>query len=283
MTRQVDHVVALLQNVMDRQGYDSFTRALYQSVATLHLQLFDNYGKWLHHLRLDGSSHEDHLTHKSTTHVRFGSLSQSNTWAFIGPWEFDTIEQERAWVCTAQLHQIMLFQLIWGEAANLRFLPECLCFIFFCASNAIALESFEEYAAEAARGSCGLDADDPAFVAEYSGGSADYSSAACQLSDAPTANACESHRSAGATQLSFVLRSAGTAEMPYREGDFLESIVAPVYGFLLAEMKGKGDVRRRPCALYPPAPVPHSFRRGRGAGWAPWRDRSGRAPQVTIK
>ena len=33
----------------------------------------------------------------------------------------------------------MLFLLIWGEAANLRHAPECLCYIFYCASNALLL------------------------------------------------------------------------------------------------------------------------------------------------
>ena len=46
-------------------------------------------------------------------------------------------------MCTSQLHQILLFLLIWGEAANLRFLPEMLCFVFYCASNALVLEPTE--------------------------------------------------------------------------------------------------------------------------------------------
>ena len=147
LDNQVDHICSLLQNIMDRQGYSSFPDALNHAVATLHMQLFDNYGRWLRHLHLDegdtkprpGSGQLD-LAHASKAHTTFGSLSQSNTWAFVGPWEFDTIEQEQAWLCTAQLHQIVLYLLIYGEAANLRFLPELLCFVFFCASNALALE-----------------------------------------------------------------------------------------------------------------------------------------------
>ena len=30
-------------------------------------------------------------------------------------------------------HELILFLLIWGEGANVRFLPEGLCFIFYCA------------------------------------------------------------------------------------------------------------------------------------------------------
>lgn len=36
-----------------------------------------------------------------------------------------------------QMHEIILFHLIWGEAANLRHMPECLCFLFFICSCAI--------------------------------------------------------------------------------------------------------------------------------------------------
>ena len=40
---------------------------------------------------------------------------------------------------TLTLTRCMLFLLIWGEAANLRHTPECLCYIFYCASNALLL------------------------------------------------------------------------------------------------------------------------------------------------
>ena len=35
----------------------------------------------------------------------------------------------------------MLFLLLWGEAANLRHAPECLCYIFYCMSNALLLRT----------------------------------------------------------------------------------------------------------------------------------------------
>ena len=37
------------------------------------------------------------------------------------------------------LHQLLLWYLIWGEAANLRHMPECLCLLLYCASNALQL------------------------------------------------------------------------------------------------------------------------------------------------
>jgi hypothetical protein len=58
---------------------------------------------------------------------------------------------------SAQLHQLVLWYLIWGEAANLRLLPECLCLVLYCASNALNFEAsnskagVESAAAEAGR------------------------------------------------------------------------------------------------------------------------------------
>ena len=34
-----------------------------------------------------------------------------------------------------KMRQVALYLLCWGEAANIRFLPECLCFIFKCAED----------------------------------------------------------------------------------------------------------------------------------------------------
>ena len=41
---------------------------------------------------------------------------------------------------TGALHQLMLWYLIWGEAANLRHTPECLCLVFYCMCDALHLD-----------------------------------------------------------------------------------------------------------------------------------------------
>ena len=51
---------------------------------------------------------------------------------------------------SAQLHQLVLWYLIWGEAANLRLLPECLCLVLYCASNALNFEASNSEGGEAA-------------------------------------------------------------------------------------------------------------------------------------
>lgn len=39
----------------------------------------------------------------------------------------------------AQLQRLVLYFLIWGEAANLRHTPECLCFIFYTMAHSLML------------------------------------------------------------------------------------------------------------------------------------------------
>ena len=67
-----------------------------------------------------------------------GSLTASK-WDTTGLFAFATAEEEQRWLCTAQLHQLMLWQLVWGEAANLRHAPEMIACVFHCAANAVKL------------------------------------------------------------------------------------------------------------------------------------------------
>ena len=121
---------------------------------------------------------------------------------------------------SAKLQQLVLWYLIWGEAANLRHLPECLCLILYCASNALQLTAtvgwpvatlVDEAAAEA-------------FVV------------ATQTSAASTSSV-DSHLSHQKIDLA--------ASFP--EGDFLASVVTPIYLFLKREVseRAKDDVSSR--------------------------------------
>ena len=67
-----------------------------------------------------------------------GSLTASK-WDTTGLFAFATAEEEQRWLCTAQLHQLVLWQLVWGEAANLRHAPEMIACLFHCAANAVKL------------------------------------------------------------------------------------------------------------------------------------------------
>ena len=67
------------------------------------------------------------------------SALSGDVWEFRGVWAFESSEAELHWVTNAELHQLVLWYLVWGEAANLRLAPECLCLVLYCASNALQL------------------------------------------------------------------------------------------------------------------------------------------------
>lgn len=81
-----------------------------------------------------------------------GKNSNFRTWFFAVQWNFEhdwTPKKRKKWRvvpdyqlwllryqnCTENdlIYQIALYLLIWGEANNVRFMPECLCFIYQCA------------------------------------------------------------------------------------------------------------------------------------------------------
>jgi hypothetical protein len=84
------------------------------AISTFHEQLLHNYGRWVRHVGLAELGWPKGQGKKM--HESFGSLAQSRTWAFLGPWEFMTVEEEEEWVCTCELHRVVLYLLIHGEA-----------------------------------------------------------------------------------------------------------------------------------------------------------------------
>ena len=77
------------------------------------------------------------------------SALSGDVWEFRGVWAFESAAAELHWVTNAELHQLVLWYLIWGEAANLRLLPECLCLVLYCASNALNFEASNSEGGEA--------------------------------------------------------------------------------------------------------------------------------------
>ena len=111
----------------------------------------------------------------------------------------------------AQLYQLMLYYLLWGEAANLRHTPECLCFLFYCASNAL-LVHYDPY-----RGTA------PVKIVRRESG---------QLEKA----------SQGGSQLlriEPVPQAGDLPGFPLPAGYFLHSMVTPIYKYMASEILGK--------------------------------------------
>ncbi|XP_052193057.1 callose synthase 2-like [Diospyros lotus] len=99
VANQREHLILLLANVHIRkfQKPDQQPRLDDQALTDVMKQLFKNYKKWCKYLG-----------------------RKSSLW-------LPTIQQE---VQQRKLLYMGLYLLIWGEAANLRFMPECLCYIY---------------------------------------------------------------------------------------------------------------------------------------------------------
>ena len=111
------HVCKLLSHRMQRYRGCGHDIALERAVQDLHSHTFANFAHWRHHLALKISDHAERK-HAAKTRERR--------------------ERSRPWRTNMLLHELALFYLIWGEAANLRHLPECLCFVFYCARQRLS-------------------------------------------------------------------------------------------------------------------------------------------------
>ncbi|GLT70370.1 hypothetical protein SLA2020_424530 [Shorea laevis] len=97
VANQREHLILLLANMdVRKRSNEDYTQLKSDTVKKLMDKVFKNYRSWCKYLR-----HESHL--------RF-------------PQDFDRQQLE--------LVYISLYLLIWGEASNIRFMPECICYIF---------------------------------------------------------------------------------------------------------------------------------------------------------
>ncbi|WOK98671.1 callose synthase 7-like isoform X1 [Canna indica] len=102
---QREHLVLLLANIGIRKHQEEYTLLHNDTVKQLAEKVFKNYRSWCHYL------HRPHNL-KSPNNAD----PQQMELLFIG-----------------------LYFLIWGEASNIRFMPECLCYIFHHMANDLNL------------------------------------------------------------------------------------------------------------------------------------------------
>ena len=101
---QVDNLCSLLVNRMQRARLQGMDSAFHVAVHELHDKIFANYRHWRAHLGLPAEDRDGAPKRRlSSPHASYDDLATNE-----------------------QLHELMLFHLIWGEAANLRHTPECL-------------------------------------------------------------------------------------------------------------------------------------------------------------
>ncbi|CAN1759004.1 Callose synthase 7 [Linum perenne] len=97
VANQREHLILLLANVDTRKrSIEAYTELNTDTIRQLMDKTFKNYLSWCHYVRVESN-------------LRF-------------PGGFDKPQLE--------LIYIGLYLLIWGEASNVRFMPECICYIF---------------------------------------------------------------------------------------------------------------------------------------------------------
>ena len=93
---QYEHLCFLIQNARDRYGANAY--------GYLHARLFSNYRRWVTHTNAQRWCFQKRIRHHFTD-ARYGDRNK--------------------------LQDLVLWLLIWGEAANCRHMPEFLAFVFF--------------------------------------------------------------------------------------------------------------------------------------------------------
>ncbi|KAK9020343.1 hypothetical protein V6N11_010369 [Hibiscus sabdariffa] len=104
---QREHLILLLANILARRkdlgGYDE-VEATIRTIRQLKNEFFSNYELWCKYM---------HIPSCTRNNERYSEAEQ----------------QQR------HLIYIALYLLIWGEASNIRFMPECICYIFHKMAN----------------------------------------------------------------------------------------------------------------------------------------------------
>lgn len=112
-----------------------------QALLTLHADYIGgqhaNYRKWYFAAQLDlddaiGQTNNPGLNRlKSVRGTAPRSTSEKSLDSALNRWRTAMNNMSQY----DRLRQVALWLLCWGEAANVRFVPECLCFIFKCADD----------------------------------------------------------------------------------------------------------------------------------------------------
>ncbi|EPQ51775.1 1,3-beta-glucan synthase [Gloeophyllum trabeum ATCC 11539] len=133
MRNMFDFVMQLLDSRASRMSPD-------QALLTLHADYIGgqhaNYRKWYFAAQLDlddavGQTQNPGLQRLKSTKRRGGRGAEKSLSSAMERWRqaMNNMSQYD------RLRQIALYLLCWGEAAQVRFMPECLCFIFKCADD----------------------------------------------------------------------------------------------------------------------------------------------------
>ena len=133
MRNMYDHFMVQLDSRASRMSPN-------QALLTLHADYIGgehaNYRKWYFAAQLDlddliGQSRSNALTRKVSKVTKRNPAGQKSLDSAAARWRQAMASMSQY----DRVRQIALYLLCWGEAAQVRFTPECLCFIFKCADD----------------------------------------------------------------------------------------------------------------------------------------------------
>ena len=133
MRNMYDHFMVQLDSRASRMSPN-------QALLTLHADYIGgehaNYRKWYFAAQLDlddliGQSRSNALTRKVSKVTKRNPAAQKSLDSAASRWRQAMASMSQY----DRVRQIALYLLCWGEAAQVRFTPECLCFIFKCADD----------------------------------------------------------------------------------------------------------------------------------------------------
>ncbi|EEU34586.1 uncharacterized protein NECHADRAFT_88969 [Fusarium vanettenii 77-13-4] len=143
MRNMFDHLMTLLDSRASRMPAE-------KALVSLHADYIGgrnaNYRTWYFAAYFDLDAQDG--SPSNTTHAdgQTDSAGESNSAEATGGDEFQLAEER--WQRRMQnmppqerVRQLALYLLCWGEANQVRFMPECLCFIFKCAEDFLAAQS----------------------------------------------------------------------------------------------------------------------------------------------
>lgn len=120
---QAEHVLMMLTNEIEKTDYGNYLKP----VVRLHNKLFSNYMKWCYHIG----------TTPLSFHMYKKRQSYSTLYTDHGHGNYSTVDDEIGNDAEATetnydklIDDILLWLLIWGEAGNMKHMPESLCYLF---------------------------------------------------------------------------------------------------------------------------------------------------------
>jgi 1,3-beta-glucan synthase len=130
--QQFDFVMQLLDSRASRMSPN-------QALISLHADYIGghnaNYRRWYFVAQLDLDDAVGQIQHPGVTRIKSTrckrSLHEKSVATAIDRWR-DAMNSVTQY---DRLRQIALYLLCWGEAAQVRFAPECLCYVFKCADD----------------------------------------------------------------------------------------------------------------------------------------------------